>query len=106
VTNLTIYGNMTSYMIHNRNFELNAMVTVTCDKSNYIWKYCQIYIQNNLPIQEELVPAMRKQWPTPTMFLKSGRAGGAHRTHLRALGAVGVHGGVIVDISNTRNIVT
>ena len=47
-----------------------------------------------------------------SMFPKSGQAGdsweagGAHRTHLRALGAVGVHGGVIVDISNTGNIVT
>ena len=37
VTDLTIYGNMTSYMIQNRNFELNAKVTVTCDRSNYIW---------------------------------------------------------------------
>ena len=39
--NLTIYGNMTSYMIQNQNFELNAMVVVTCDRSNHIWKYSQ-----------------------------------------------------------------
>src|SRR5277367_2895536 len=41
VTDLTIYGNITSYMIQNRNFELNAMVMVTCDRSNHIWKCCQ-----------------------------------------------------------------
>ena len=37
VPDLTIYGDMTSYMIQNQNFELNAKVTVTCDRSNYIW---------------------------------------------------------------------
>jgi len=41
VTDLTIYGNMTSYMIQNQNFELIANVTVTCDRSNHIWKYSQ-----------------------------------------------------------------
>ena len=41
VTGLTIYGNMTSYMFQNQNFELNAMVMVTCDQSNNIWKYSQ-----------------------------------------------------------------
>ena len=41
VTGLTIYGKMTSYMFQNRNFELNVMVMVTCDRSNHIWKYSQ-----------------------------------------------------------------
>jgi hypothetical protein len=48
VTDLTIYGNMTSYMIQNWNFELNAMVTVTCDQSNHIWKYCQFTSKTTL----------------------------------------------------------
>ena len=135
MTDLTIYGNMTSYMIQNRNFELNAMVTVTCDGSNHIRKYLQftskmtfkvlqqckfpslasptsitqfthistmvswllvharylfwlwclksfallngewiIIVINThwfltyMNMKEELVPAMRKQWPTPTKW--------------------------------------